>query len=82
VNDVNQQDAEAERLINRELMAKWASEMSESCGFDSHDIFYDEERAKDYEGAPKEENKYHVFLNKKVALEVLVHLFLGGAVWT
>jgi len=83
VSDINQQEAEAERLISREALAKWASEVGESNnqillpGFDSHGIFFDEERLKEYDGAPKEENKYQIYLNRKVALEILIRLFLG-----
>jgi len=89
-NDVNQQEQEAERLVSRELLAKWV----DGCpGFDKHSIFYDEDNANDYidskisdenkkEGntsknlGPNEENKYHPYLSRKVALDILFHLFL------
>jgi len=86
VSDINQQEVEAERLIGREALAKWASEVGESSngripGFDSHGIFFDEEKSHEYDGVPKEENKYQIYINRKVALEILIHLFFGMIEW-
>lgn len=77
VNDVNQQDVDADRLVDRVLLAKWAGE-SHGEGFDGHAIFYDEDAAGRFAsvGKPKEENVYQPFLTRDVALAVLKRLFL------
>merc|ERR1712060_237327 len=44
--------------------------------FDAHSIFYDEEKASDYDEPPKEGDEYQPYLNTKVALQVLAELFV------
>mmetsp|Transcript_46870 Transcript_46870/g.80657 ORF Transcript_46870/g.80657 Transcript_46870/m.80657 type:complete len:396 (-) Transcript_46870:179-1366(-) len=79
VRDVNQQDLNAERLIDRDTLAKWASEQAPP-SFNAHSIFFNEESndEHDYLGEePREENTYHPFLSKQVALSILSLLFLS-----
>lgn len=77
VNDVNQQAADADRLIDRDLLAKWAGNVDENGGFDSHTVFYDEDNAALYKdvGKPRPENAYQPFLHRVVALQLLRALF-------
>lgn len=72
--DVNNQSKTAERLINRDVIFKWAeTNMSKT---EAHRVFYDEERAGDYEGQtpskPTEANKYQPFLSQKLLLQMLL----------
>jgi hypothetical protein len=76
VNDINQQDPNAERLINCDSLSKWITENSQSLILDPHDIFYDEEKEKEYNGKPNEENKYRPFINEDVARDLLFSVFL------
>ena len=78
VGDVNQQSKDADRLVSRDDLAKWAGNTEENNGFNSHSIFYDEDAPDQYKdlGKPLEENLYQPFLNRKVALEVLKALFI------
>ncbi len=80
VADVNQQSKDADRLVSRDDLAKWAGNADENNGFDSHTIFYDEDQPDNYKdlGKPTDENLYQPFLNRKIALEVLKALFLTG----
>ena len=82
VSDVNQQSKDADRLINRDMLGKWAGDGDVNNGFNSHSIFYDEDNADAYKdlGKPEEENMYQPFLNRQVALEVLKCLFLEQGV--
>jgi len=75
--DVNQQDENAERLINSDSLMKWAGDSSVNNGFESHIIFYDETNESDYKdtGKPKEENIYQPFLSPPVIVSLLYHLF-------
>ena len=77
VMDVNQQSKDADRIISREDLSKWAGDASENGGFDSWSIFYDEENVDDYpeDAKPTDENMYQPFLSKKVALDLLLKLF-------
>jgi len=78
IADVNQQEAEAERLIKRESLTSWAGDKSVNNGFPSHSIYYDEENPKEWPeelGKPKQENIYQPFLNHTVALNILMYLF-------
>ena len=78
VGDVNQQDKDADRLVSRDDLGKWAGNTEENNGFDSHSIFFDEDQIKLYEdlGKPVEENMYQPFLHRAVALQMLKALFL------
>jgi len=78
VADVNQQDPNAERLINRDSLAQWAGDKTVNNAFEAHSIYYDAEKANQWGdlGKPKEENQYQPFLNPTVALNILEHLFL------
>jgi len=72
--DINNQSKTAERLINRDVIFKWAeTNMSKQ---DAHLVFYDEDRAADYEGQtpnkPVEANKYQPFLSQKLLLRMLL----------
>jgi len=77
IADVNQQDENAERLINRDSLMKWAGDNSANNGFESHTIFYDEARTEEYKdiGKPKDENMYQPFLSPSVTVTLLYHLF-------
>ncbi len=81
VNDVNQQSKDADRLVSRDDLGRWAGNTDENNGFASHSIFYDEDQPDNYKdlGKPTDENLYQPFLNRKVALEVLKALFLENA---
>jgi len=74
--DVNQQAADAERVIDRDLLAKWASASAGSGGFDAHSIYFDEERAGDFDGRPEGSGEFQPFLSRRVAMDVLVRLFV------
>lgn len=78
VADVNQQSKDADRLVSRDDLGRWAGNVDENNGFNSHSIFYDEDAPDQYKdlGKPLEENLYQPFLNRKVALEMLKALFL------
>merc|ERR1711916_92152 len=58
VADVNQQPADSDRVVSRDDLAKWAGNVDENNGFDSHSIFYDEDEPERYKdlGKPTEEN--------------------------
>lgn len=77
VADVNQQSKDADRLVSRDDLGRWAGNTEENNGFDSHTIFFDEEE-REYKdlGKPLPENMYQPFLNRAVAFEVLKALFL------
>eukprot|EP01096_Ripella_sp_DP13-Kostka_P004698 TRINITY_DN1706_c1_g1_i2.p1 TRINITY_DN1706_c1_g1~~TRINITY_DN1706_c1_g1_i2.p1 ORF type:complete len:368 (-),score=180.90 TRINITY_DN1706_c1_g1_i2:14-985(-) len=76
-NDVNQQSLEAERLIDRDQLSRWAGNSEENHGFPSHSIFFDEDHPEAYgESKPLEENMYQPFLSDPVTLDVFEHLFL------
>uniref|UniRef100_A0A6B2L647 Uncharacterized protein n=1 Tax=Arcella intermedia TaxID=1963864 RepID=A0A6B2L647_9EUKA len=75
VNDVNQQDKEAERVISLKSLMDWAGDTENNNGFDPYCIFYDEDVRK-YDGTPKEENAYQPYINRQVAISIMNHLFL------
>src|SRR5690606_32003174 len=59
IKDVNQQSENVERVINLDLLGKWAGDKEENNGFNGYLIFYDEDRAKEYgDEKPKPENEY------------------------
>ena len=43
IADVNQQDKDADRLVSRDDLGRWAGNTDENNGFESHSIFYDED---------------------------------------
>jgi hypothetical protein len=72
--DINNQSKTAERLINRDVIFKWAeTHLSKT---EAHRVFYDEDRAADYEGQtpskPTEANQYQPFLSQKLLLQILL----------
>ncbi|KAH3756721.1 hypothetical protein Pelo_11490 [Pelomyxa schiedti] len=91
-DDVNQQKPDADRVINRDALAKWVGETTaktakpKSTGssaaatatFDPNLIYWDEDRAKEWdEGVrPNPENEYQPFLSVKIAVDLLHLLFL------
>ena len=76
-NDVNQQSPEAERLIDRDQLSRWAGNAEENFSFPSHSIFFDEDHPEAYgETKPLDENMYQPFLSDAVTLDVFDHLFL------
>jgi len=78
IADVNQQNENSDRLINRESLMKWAGEENGN-GFDAHSIYYDEtqpERWSSDLGKPDSKNIYYPFLCHSVALNILNQLFL------
>jgi len=76
MKDVNDQDPNANRIINREALTKWAADSPES--FDSHSLFYNEEAPDgEYEGSPTEENKFQPYLSKNVTIRILQTIFLA-----
>jgi len=79
IADINQQNDNAERLINRDSLTKWAGE-EKANGFDSHSIFYDENQPELWHtdlGKPETKNIYQPFLSHSVALTTLHHMFLN-----
>jgi hypothetical protein len=78
INDVNQQEADADRVLDIDSLAKWAGDANNNNGFPSHSIYYDENNADDWKdlGVPTAENEYKPFLNQKVTVNILEHLFL------
>lgn len=76
MSDVNQQDAEAERVVSRDALTKWVGDEGTALGFSPHDVFYDEDRAEEYDGSkPREENEYQPFLSLRVAKSIIIRLF-------
>merc|ERR1712039_450841 len=75
IGDVNQQGAEVQRIVDRDLLAKWASQAAATSGFDAHSTYFDEGCAHEYEGRPADSEAYQPFLSRKVTLCMLVHLF-------
>jgi len=74
INDVNQQDEGADRLIEIASLTRWAGDPNLNNGFNSYSILYDEDKADEYPKVP--ENPYMPFLNQKVTVDLLQHLFL------
>jgi hypothetical protein len=84
--DVNQQEADADRRLDREKLSKWVGEhaaggsIATGPAFAAADIFYDEERAAEYAGLsrahPTEENAYQPFLSPPLVLKLLARIFL------
>lgn len=73
VQDVNQQDAMANRVIDRDSLAKWASTVP---SFDAHSIYYDETRPHAYRDAkPLPENRFQPFLSLDAAHTILTRAF-------
>jgi hypothetical protein len=76
VQDVNQQQADATRLVDRALLATWAGNGDANGGFASHSIFYDEDRPQDFGGlAPTAENMFQPFLTPSVARDTFLAVF-------
>jgi len=79
INDINQQEEGADRLIDADSVSRWAGDAAQNNGFESYSIFYDEDKADEYPkdlGVPKAENQYKPFLNQKVTIQLLEYLFL------
>eukprot|EP01095_Lingulamoeba_sp_RSL-Kostka_P002028 TRINITY_DN12899_c0_g1_i1.p1 TRINITY_DN12899_c0_g1~~TRINITY_DN12899_c0_g1_i1.p1 ORF type:complete len:480 (+),score=156.40 TRINITY_DN12899_c0_g1_i1:129-1568(+) len=76
IDDVNQQETDAERLIDRDDLGRWAGDKEVNNGFESHSIYYDEDLKHLYRGKPTEENEYQPYLSHRTGLKILVHLFL------
>jgi len=78
VKDINQQDQNSERIIDRDTLTKWAAEASSTdAQFDPHSIYYNEAAPGEYcMEAPVEENIYQPFLSQKAALNIFRKLFL------
>lgn len=77
VGDVNQQNPQAERYIDRNALAAWANGDGKAKGFDPYRIYFNEDEADKYNDArPTEENAYQPFLHPGVALDVLATIFL------
>jgi len=74
IGDINNQAAEADRLIDRSCIFVWAGNNME--GDFKHRIFYDDSREKEYEDLhpkePTDENVYEPFLSPKVLVEMLL----------
>jgi len=77
MGDVNQQGEDAQRVINRERLAKWAAEAARARGgtFNPYIIYFDEDKAVEYEGQPKPGSEYQPFLSRKTAMQVMLNLF-------
>jgi hypothetical protein len=67
--DVNQPSGAAERVLNRDSVASWAS-TDAPAGFDAHSIYYDETRAAEFEDGELPEDAYQPYLSKAVAAQV------------
>merc|ERR1712061_106276 len=72
ISDVNQQDENAERVIDRKLLTDFAMQAPD---LDKYSIFFDEEKPSEYDGEPRKENVYQPFLNLAVALRLLVRVW-------
>jgi len=74
--DINNQSAGADRMISQECFERWAMEEASAQGFDPHLIFYDEERASEFDRdeRPLPENEYKAFLSKTQMEAILVHM--------
>merc|ERR1712137_1455157 len=72
--DINNQNGEAERLINRDCIFEWAQKTLS--GEDAHLVFYDEDRATEFTEQvpqrPEQANQFQPFLSLKVLVAVLV----------
>jgi hypothetical protein len=84
VADINQQSVSAERIIDRDALASWASSGAPDpypphFPFDAHAIYYDEEDAEHYggDGPPLEENAYQPFLSHGVAIRLVLGVLAG-----
>lgn len=78
IMDVNQQSKDADRVISRDDLAKWAgSDTAIERGFESASIYYYDNDPEDYpeDSKPTEDNEYQPFLSKKVALDLLMKIF-------
>lgn len=78
VDDVNQQDANNDRLISRNDLLQWAGDETVNHGFNKFSVFYDESiDPSEYNDAkPTEENEYQPFLTRGVALDIFIKIFL------
>jgi len=79
IADVNQQEADANRLVDCGSLTKWVGDENQNNGFPPHSIFYDEDNPQAWskeQGIPKEENKYKPFLCNDVTLNLFVHVCL------
>lgn len=77
VADINQQDKQAERFIMPETLFKWAQpeNYEQNLGFDSYSIFYDGDRADEYDGSPLPENLYtQAFVTPATVVAILYRL--------
>lgn len=74
IGDINNQSANADRIIDRSCIFEWASKNME--GDFKHLIFYDEDRAEEYSDLdpkePAQENQYEPFLSPVVLIKMLV----------
>merc|ERR1712065_123465 len=74
--DINNQSENADRLIDADCIFKWVQEnLSQE---EAYEVFYDEDRAADYEGQepdkPKEENFSKSFLSMKLLVKILTKM--------
>eukprot|EP01105_Mastigella_eilhardi_P020070 TRINITY_DN4758_c0_g1_i2.p2 TRINITY_DN4758_c0_g1~~TRINITY_DN4758_c0_g1_i2.p2 ORF type:complete len:463 (-),score=144.36 TRINITY_DN4758_c0_g1_i2:1709-3076(-) len=79
LDDINQQAPDADRVVDRDVLFRWAGDSAANKGFPQHMVFYDEDSPKgEYadDAKPLEQNKYQPFLSKRVSMLVLQHLFL------
>lgn len=80
IGDINNQSANADRMIDRSCIFSWASANTSLNEDLNHRIFFDETRAEEYSDLdPKEptnENKYEPFFSPKVLVEMLVKMQL------
>eukprot|EP00548_Thalassiothrix_antarctica_P001529 CAMPEP_0194130500 /NCGR_PEP_ID=MMETSP0152-20130528/1530_1 /TAXON_ID=1049557 /ORGANISM="Thalassiothrix antarctica, Strain L6-D1" /LENGTH=640 /DNA_ID=CAMNT_0038825047 /DNA_START=119 /DNA_END=2041 /DNA_ORIENTATION=- len=74
IGDINNQSSNAERIIDRSCIFKWASDNMD--GDFKHRIFYDEGRFEQYSDLvprkPTDDNEYEPFLSPIVLVEMLV----------
>ncbi|CAJ1330569.1 unnamed protein product [Effrenium voratum] len=70
--DINNQSADADRLINRDCIFKWAQDNMAN----AHLVFYDEERFHEFRGQDPERpdagNEFQPFLSCRVLVEMLL----------
>lgn len=75
-SDINNQSASADRLINREVIFRWAADNMKD--MNAHHVFYDEERANEFAfqdpAKPNAENQFQPFLSHRVLLDVLLRM--------
>lgn len=78
IADVNQQDDQMERVVDRDCLANWVFEKGEAFSLNPYDIYFNEERKAWYNDAePKEENIYNPFVHPRIVFDILVAMFLN-----